>query len=123
MTVLTEGPHALEFLYSEASGSRSRDNITVVAGQNLNAGAVVGVITASGKYAVYDDAAGDGTETAAGILAYDTDASAADVQAVVISRDAEVNADELGWNGQAQPAIDAGVADLAALGIVARTGY
>jgi hypothetical protein len=123
MTVLTEGRHSLEFLYSEASGNRSRDNITVVTGQNLTAGTVVGVVTASGKYAVYDNAASDGTETAAGILGYDTDATAADIEAMIISRDAEVNADELNWDGQAQPAIDAGVADLAAAGIIVRAGY
>lgn len=123
MTVLTEGRHALEFVYYEASGTRSRDNITVVTGQNLTAGTVVGIVTASSKYAVYDDAAGDGTEVAAGILCYATDATAADVKAVIIARDAEVNADELNWSGQAQPAIDAGVADLAALGIIVRAGY
>tara|TARA_R110002072_G_scaffold298960_1_gene473706 strand:+ start:20895 stop:21266 length:372 start_codon:yes stop_codon:yes gene_type:complete len=123
MTVLTEGRHSLEFLYSEAAGSRSRDNVTVVTGQNLTAGTVVGIVTASSKYAAYDNAAGDGTEVAAGILAYDTDATAADVAAVIIGRDAEVNADELNWGAQAQPAIDAGVADLAALGIIVRAGY
>lgn len=123
MTELTEGKTALECVVSEANGNRSRDQVTVVSGQTLKACDVVGKITASDKYAIYNDAAVDGTEVAAGILGYDVDASGADAEGVIIARDAEVNADELGWNAQAQPAIDAGTADLAALGIIARAGY
>jgi len=42
MTTLTEGQHAGEFIVSEANGSRSRDKVTVLSGQNLKAGAVLG---------------------------------------------------------------------------------
>jgi hypothetical protein len=42
MPSLLEGVHAGEFLLSEAPGQRSRDNIVVLIGQNLSAGAVVG---------------------------------------------------------------------------------
>jgi hypothetical protein len=38
----TEGQHAGEFILSEANWNRSRDNVTVLSGQNLKAGAVVG---------------------------------------------------------------------------------
>lgn len=38
----TEAMHAGEFLMSEAPGARSRDAVTVLSGQNLVAGAVVG---------------------------------------------------------------------------------
>ena len=120
MTELTEGRHAGEFIVSEANGSRSREHVTVVLGQTLNAGDVVGKITASGKYAIYDDGAADGSEAAAGVLYAAVDASAADAAGVIVARDAEVNASELGWNSQAQPAIDAGTTDLAALGIISR---
>ena len=120
MTELTEGRHVGEFIFSEANGTRSREEITVVSGQNLKCGDVVGKITASGKYAIYNDGAADGSEAAAGVLYGATDATGGDTPSVIVARDAEVNASELGWNGQAQPAIDAGTADLAALGIISR---
>jgi len=51
MTVLTEGQHKAEFIVSEANGSLSREVIKVLAGQNLQAGHVlgkVGIGTATG---------------------------------------------------------------------------
>lgn len=45
MTILSEGTHAAEFLVSEASGSRSRERITVLSGETLVAGAVLGRVT------------------------------------------------------------------------------
>lgn len=45
MTILTEGKHAAEFLVSEAAGSRSRERITVLSGETLVAGAVLGKVT------------------------------------------------------------------------------
>ena len=120
MTELTEGSHAGGFLGPEANGSRSREAITVVSGQDLSAGDVIGKVTASSKYAIYDNAAVDGTEVAAGILYAAVDASAADAAGVAVVRDAEVNSSEIGWNAQAQGAIDAGTTDLLALGIITR---
>jgi hypothetical protein len=116
-------PKAGGFIVSEAAGTRSRgDDIVLVSGQNLAAGAVLGLITASGKYAEYDDDAVDGTEDAVAILYDAVDASAADQPCVAIVRDAEVNTDELVWEAtQTAPQIANGIADLAALGIIART--
>lgn len=69
---------------------------------------------ASGKYVEYDDVGTDGTEVAAGILYAAVADSASDQKAVIIVRDAEVNASRLtGSNANA-------VADLRALGIIAR---
>lgn len=49
----TEGQYAGEFILSESPGSRSRDAVTVLSGQNLVAGAVVGKVTmAVGKLAI-----------------------------------------------------------------------
>lgn len=45
MTILTETTHTGEFLLSEAPGSLSRDQITVLSGQNLAAGQVLGKVT------------------------------------------------------------------------------
>ena len=122
MTELTEGRNTGEFIYAEPNGTRAREAIVVASGQNLAACDVVGKITASSKYAIYDNAAVDGTEVAAGILYSAVDASAADQRGVILVRDFEAKLDVLGWNGQAQPAIDAGVVDLTALGIICRPG-
>lgn len=46
MSVVTEKVHAGEFLISEGNGSISRSEITVLSGQDLAAGAVLGKVTA-----------------------------------------------------------------------------
>ncbi len=56
-------------------------NITIASGQNLKRGAVLGVITASDKYVLSAAAAADGSEVPSLVLAFDVDASAADVVA------------------------------------------
>ena len=52
--------------------------ITLLSGQNLARGAVLGKITASGKYALSLSGASDGSQTPACILAEATDASSGD---------------------------------------------
>lgn len=121
--MLTEGQHTGEFILSEAPGTRSRDNVTVTVAANttLAAGAVLGQLSASGKYVEYDDGFSDGREDAAGLLyanvVNDTDAEA-DFDGVVINTDAEVRADDLQWKAAVNE--DKGTADLLALGIKAR---
>ncbi len=56
-------------------------NITIASGQNLLRGAVLGVITAAGKYVLSAAAAADGSEVPSLVLAFDVDASAGDVVA------------------------------------------
>lgn len=60
--------------------------ITLITGQNLTRGAVLGKITASGKYNLSLSAAVDGSEVPDLILAQDADATAADVAAIGYSR-------------------------------------
>jgi len=121
MTTLTETTHASGFLMSEANGQRSRDNVTIVSGEDLEAGAVLGKITASGKYAAYDSNAADGTQTAVAVLLAKCDATAGDTAAAVIARDAEVNGDELVYQSTSPAQDTAGAAtDLKSVGIVVR---
>jgi head decoration protein D len=61
MPVLNEGRYAGEFVVSDGNGRISRETITILSGQNLTAAAVLGKITASGKYKALDPAASDGT--------------------------------------------------------------
>lgn len=112
---MTEARRTGEFLLSEATGTRSREEVTIAAAAAaLVAGTVVGKITASGKYVAYSNGASDGSETAAGILYAAVADSAADQKAVIIARDAEVAETHLTGS-------DAnGKADLLALGIIVR---
>lgn len=59
------------------------DTVTLVSGQNLKRGAVLGRITATGKYSSSLSAAEDGSQSPVAVLAEDCDASAADAVAVV----------------------------------------
>lgn len=210
----TEGKYAGEFLISEANGTRSREQVTLAAGNNLEAGAIVGKITlgagssaggggntgdgamgaitvganaqvgdyvltitkaaanagdfqvvdpqgdvvgvgtvgaafsggglsftladgavdfvvgdtftvtvaaGSGQYAELDPAAADGSQQAAGVLYAPVDANAADAEAVIVSRDAEVSSNDLAWKtGMTAGQITTATEELAALGIIAR---
>ncbi len=83
--------------------SKSRETITVLAGQDLQAGAVLGKVTASGKYKALDPAAVDGSEAAA------------------VVRLAEVNAAELVWpDGITAGEQTTALGQLAALTVIAR---
>lgn len=119
-TALIEGRHAGEFLMSEAPGQRSRENVTIASGQDLPAGAVLGKLTSGGKYVEYNNGLSDGSQTAVGVLISPCDASAGDVEAAIIARDAEVNGDCLEWGSESATDITAGVVDLLAAGIVVR---
>lgn len=59
---------------------------TLLSGQNLTRGALVGKITASGKYTLSLAASADGSEVPDAILAQDCDASAADTECLVYLR-------------------------------------
>ena len=121
MTALNETAHPGDFILSEADGYRSRDNVTIVSGQNLGAGAVVGKITATGKYAAYDNQASDGTQTAAGVLYAAVDASDGDMPGVILDTDCELVADAVDFGSGSSGADEtAGTADLLALGIKLR---
>ncbi len=122
MDPITESPRAAQFILSLPSGNRAIDNITLAEGQNLSAGTVLGKISASGKYAIYDNGASDGTQAAAAVLFADTDASDADTVCAAVVRDAEVIQDELQWeSGTSDNDKTAAYADLKAVGIVPRS--
>lgn len=70
------------------------EKITVISGQNLVRGAVLGKITASGKYNLSLSAASDGSQTPDLVLAEDCDASGGDKTAIAYSR-GDFNAQKL----------------------------
>jgi len=120
MSSITEAGHAGGFIVSEANGNRSREQVTILSGEVLEAGAVLGKITSGGKYVKYDnDGTDDGRRVAFAILYDAVDASDGDVEATIIARDAEVNGEELVW--QSSDEVEAGIADLLAVGIIVRS--
>ncbi len=125
MTTLTETRHAGGFIVWEALRDYCREVVTIATGGAnpvLEPGTVLGKITASGKYAAHDPAALDGTETAIAVLWGKADATAADVDAVVLLRGpAIVNANDLVFTGTpTAPEIAAAHTALAAVGILTR---
>lgn len=101
MAAITEGMHAGEFIGELAMGIGYHvEQITVLSGENLVAGAVLGKVTASGKYVAFDNAGtDDGRRTAAGILMDNTDASSGDVTTAtaLLRGPAMVNKNDLTW--------------------------
>ena len=125
MTSLTEGRHAGGFLVWEAFRDYTREVVIIATGGAnpvLEPGTVLGKITASGKYAAHDPAGVDGTETAVAVLWGMADASAADVDAVVLLRGpAIVNSNDLVFTGTPTALeITAAHTALAAVGILTR---
>lgn len=110
------------YLVSEASGYRSREQVLIGSGSNvLKSGAVIGKVTASGKYMPYAPGAADGTETASAILFEGCDATSADVRRTITARDAEVHVEVLEWAaGVDDTQKNTALTALAVLGIIGR---
>lgn len=67
------------------------ENRILLSGQNLKRGAVVGLITASGKVTLSASAASDGSQVPYGVLLDDYDASGGDLAGCGVIIKAEVN--------------------------------
>jgi len=79
------------------------------------------VAEGSGKYVAYNQDGVDGSEIAAGILFDNVNATDADVEAVIVARDAEVSGNELAWPADIEAGEKtAAIAQLASLGIIVR---
>ena len=124
MTALTNRVRAGGFIQSESNWARSRDKVTIEGGSGgagkIYAGAVLGKLTASGKYVLSPKTGSDGSQTAVAILFDDVDATAGDVVATVVAREAEVRAEELNYDASVVTLSDqqAKWAQLAASGVL-----
>lgn len=74
MAVQTETAHAGEFVISEASRTRSRENITIAASQTLNAGAIL-ALSLVGASAAATAASGNTGNGTIGAITIDADAA------------------------------------------------
>jgi hypothetical protein len=122
-TVLTEGFYLSDFLFYEAPNLYSRDRVTVLSGQDLGMGAVVGIVTATGKAKALAPAAADGSQIAAGIMVADCDATTGDnPNGVMIARHAILTEAILWPVGITTPQKTTALAQLRAAGILVRAG-
>lgn len=123
MTKFTEGRHTGEFLLSEANFHRSRDKAVIASGSGvLAAGAVLGKITASGKFKASTATGSDGGQTAVAVLLESVDATSADVEVAIISRQAEIKGFALSYDATVDDDTKkaAKATQLAAVGIIVR---
>ena len=111
-TNLTEKRRRGFFIAHEANGTISRETVTLISGQDLEAGSVLGKITASSKYTLMVPGAGDGSEVADAILWDTVDASLADKTVVIIFRHAEVTQAALNYGAATAPQIVTARAEL-----------
>ena len=122
MTVFEEGRHAGEFLLSEANFHRSREKVTIKSGSGVvEAGTVLGIVTADKKYAKSgsDSVTGfAGAEVAKAINIHRVDASTSDIDVSAIVRDAEVNGFCIEYDASADKVKKA--TELASVGIIVR---
>jgi hypothetical protein len=86
MSVLTQPPSMGDVLKYELNPNFTRETITLLAGAAYPVGAVLGRITASGKYKLATSGGTDGAQTAAAVLLYAADATSADAAGLVIVR-------------------------------------
>ena len=125
MPVLTEPPSMGDVLKYEVNPNYTREVITLLIGTNYPSGAVLGRITASGKYTLSAATGADGAQVAVAVLLYPVNATLADAVGIVVARGPSiVSRVGLAYEGTVNDAakITAKIGQLAAVGIIARDG-
>lgn len=124
MPAITEGLNLGDLLKYEAPNLFSRDQVTVASGQTLPLGAVVGIVTTTGKVKQIDPSATDGSQYAAGLLMQPCDAALIDREdGLMVARHAIVADHALTWPAAITVAEkQAAVLQLKSLGVLIRKG-
>ena len=124
MPAITEGLNLGDLLKYEAPNLFSRDQVTVASGQTLPLGAVVGIVTATGKVKQIDPSATDGSQYAAGVLMQPCDAALIDREdGLMVARHAIVADHAMTWPAAITVAEkQAAVLQLKSLGVLIRKG-
>ena len=125
MPVLTEPPSMGDVLKYEVNPNYTREVVTLIAGMPYPVGAVLGRITASGKYKLATSGGTDGAQTASAVLLHAVDATLADAVGIVVARGpAIVSRAALAYDATVDDAakITTKIGQLAAAGIIARDG-
>ena len=125
MPVLTEPPSMGDVLKYEVNPNYTRETVTLSMGMPYPVGSVLGRITASGKYKLATASGSDGAQVATAVLLYAVDATLADAVGIVIARGPSiVSRAGLAYGATVDDGtkITAKLAQLAAVGIIARDG-
>lgn len=124
MPAITEGLNLGDLLKYEAPNLFSRDQVTVASGQTLPLGAVVGIVTATGKVKQVDPSATDGTQYAAGVLMQAIDAALIDREdGLMVARHTIVADHALTWPAAITAAEKlSAIQQLKSLGVLIRKG-
>ena len=125
MPVLTEPPSMGDVLKYEVNPNYTREVITVLIGTNYPSGAVLGRITASGKYTLSAATGADGAQVAVAVLLYPVNATLADAVGIVLVRGPSiVSRAGLAYDATVDDSakITTKIGQLAAVGIIARDG-
>ncbi len=123
MPVLTKQPRMGDVLKYEVNPNYTREVITLLAGMPYPVGAVLGKITASGKYKLATSGGSDGAQTAVAVLLCAVDATLADATGTVIARGPSiVSRAGLTYDASVDDSakITTKLGQLAAVGIIAR---
>jgi len=123
MSVLTQPPTMGDVLKYEVNPNYTRETVTLLTGMAYPVGAVLGRITASGKYKLATSGGSDGAQTAAAVLLYAVDATLSDAVGIVIVRGpAIVSRAALAYDASVDDGakITTKISQLAALRIIAR---
>lgn len=86
MNVLRKPPSTGDLLKYELNPNFTRESVVLLAGTAYPVGAVLGRITASGKYKLATSGGTDGAQTAAAVLLYEVNAMTADATAIILAR-------------------------------------
>jgi hypothetical protein len=86
MTVLHQPATMGDILKYEVNPNFTRETVTLLAGTAYPVGAVLGRITASGKYKLATSGGSDGAQTAAAVLLYAVEATDTDGIGIVLTR-------------------------------------
>ncbi|SDG06681.1 head decoration protein [Rhodobacter capsulatus] len=126
MPVLTEQPSMGDVLKYEVNPNYTREVITLLQGLPYPVGSVLGKITASGKYTLSPATGADGSQVASAVLLYAVDATLADATGIVVARGPTiVSRAGLAYGATVDDGakITTKIAQLAAVGIIARDGF
>lgn len=125
MAPLVKAPTEGDLLKYDLEMNYTREEATLLAGTNYKLGAVLGIVTASGKYTLSPATGSTGAQTAVAVLVAAVDATAADATGVVIRRGPAIVVEQM---LEFDPSVDDAtktatkLAQLSAVGIVARKG-
>ncbi|PUE22931.1 head decoration protein [Limnohabitans sp. MMS-10A-160] len=124
MTAITNDLTLGDLLKYEEENLYSRNQVTVVSGQNLKLGTVIGRVSATQKVKALDPSATDGSQVAAGVVLQSIDASAAEkTNGLIVSRQAIVADHALVWPvAITTEEKTAAIAQLEAIGVLVRQG-